>query len=336
MPKSENPICETSVIVPCFNEEKTICKLLEAIYRQSYPRELLEVIISDAQSEDLTREKISKFSKENPDLEIRIIDNSERTIPAAVNRAVESARGIYIVRLDAHSVPDENYIAYSIQLLKEKKAENVGGVWVIAPGNDSCMALAIARAAGHPIGAGDAKYRISNKAGYVETVPFGAFKKETFLRIGKFNEQMLANEDYEFNTRIRMQDGKIWFDPKIRSIYYARSTLKDLAKQYWRYGYWKFQMLKKYPGSIRWRQVLPPFFVLIIIILSVFSLFLLIPRIILALLIGIYYLALIVSSTLEAARSQKLCFLNMIFAFNCMHFCWGSGFFFSILKGPKK
>jgi len=336
MQKPENSICETSVIVPCYNEEKTISKLLEALYRQSYPKELLEVIISDAQSEDKTRENISIFSNEKPELRIRIIENFERTIPAAVNRAVESARGKFIVRMDAHSVPDENYIAHSIKLLKEKKADNVGGAWVIKPGSNTCMALAIARAAGHPIGAGDANYRISNKAGYVDTVPFGAFEKKTFFEVGKLNEQMLANEDYEFNTRIRKENGKIWFDPRIRSVYFARSTLKALAKQYWRYGYWKFQMLKNFPDSIRWRQALPPLFVLALTTLSVFSFSLRLPRIILALLIGIYYLVLLISSSIEVVRLQKLCYLKMIFAFNCMHFCLGSGFLFSIIKGPKR
>ncbi len=326
---------ETSVIIPCFNEEKTISKLLEALYLQSYPKELIEVVIADAQSEDRTRERISEFSDQHPDYRIRIIDNFERTIPTAVNRGVENARGVFIVRLDAHSVPDKDYISHSVSLLKENKADNVGGAWQIKPGSETCMASAIARAAGHPIGAGDAKYRVSNRAGYVDTVPFGAFRKSKFMAIGEFNEEMLANEDYEFNTRLRMSGGKVWFDPKISTIYFARSTLGALAKQYWRYGYWKYQMLRKFPKSIRWRQALPPLFVLFIITLIFTSIFLPIACIILGSTLAIYFLVLLICSAIEAVQSKEICFLNMIFAFGCMHCFWGSGFLYSIIKGPK-
>jgi GT2 family glycosyltransferase len=96
----------------------------------------------------------------------------------------------------------------------------------------------------------------------VDTVPFGAYKRELFQRVGLYDETLLTNEDYEFNTRIRLAGGKIWFDPQIRCVYFARRNLNELARQYWRYGYWKAQMLKRYPGSLRLRQALPPLFVL--------------------------------------------------------------------------
>jgi len=48
-----------SVIIPCRNEEKTIHLVLDAIYAQTYPRELLQVVIADGFSEDHTREKIA-------------------------------------------------------------------------------------------------------------------------------------------------------------------------------------------------------------------------------------------------------------------------------------
>lgn len=335
MAKADRNHVEVSVVVPCYNEEKTIPQLLDAIYRQTYPIRQLEVIIADAQSKDQTRDKVKEFINQHVDLRVHVIDNFERTIPAAVNKAIEYARGIYIVRLDAHSVPNRDYIAHCVGLLKENKADNVGGVWEIMPGNDSCIAQAIARAAAHPIGAGDARYRISNSAGYVDTVPFGAFKKETFEKVGGFNQNMLANEDYEFNTRLRMRNGKIWLDPRIRSVYYARSTLKELAKQYWRYGYWKYQMLRKFPKSIRWRQALPPLFVFGIFLFLLLSFIFPFARIILGLTLTFYISILIFGSVIEVLRLKKLCFLNMFFVFMCMHLSWGSGFLFSMIKGPK-
>ncbi len=122
-------------------------------------------------------------------------------------------------------------------------------------------------AAAHPFGVGDARYRYTNEAGYVDTVPFGAFRRDVFDRFGCFDEGLLSNEDYEFNARIRQGGGKIWLNPRIRSTYFARPTLKTLAQQYWRYGYWKWRMLRRYPQTLRWRQGLPPVFVLSLVIL---------------------------------------------------------------------
>ena len=95
----------------------------------------------------------------------------------------------------------------------------------------------------------------------MDTVPFGAFRRSLIDKIGLFDETLLTNEDYEFNTRIRQSGGRVWLDPEIVTVYYARSTLRDLARQYWRYGYWKFRMLRRYPDTLRWRQALPPLFV---------------------------------------------------------------------------
>lgn len=334
-PKRNHPI-EVSIIVPCYNEADTIHLLLEAITKQTYPLGDMEVVIADAMSEDGTRDAINKFMDKNPNLKISIVDNPKRTIPAGVNAAAKAARGKYLVRMDAHSVPDKKYVATSINLLRDKVAENVGGVWEIQAGEDTCIAKAIAAAAAHPLGAGDALYRIANKAAYVETVPFGAFSKETFMEADMFDENLLSNEDYEFNTRIRLAGGKIWLDPRIRSKYYARKNLRELARQYWRYGYWKFRMLKRYPKTLRWRQAIPPLFVSFVIILTLFSFFSKNARIILTSGLGLYSITLIVFSIAEALKRENYCYIEMIFALMVMHFCWGSGFLFSSLDFSKE
>ena len=329
MAKKINPLIEVSVITPCFNEEKTIHLLLQAILDQSYNTENIEVVIADAMSTDNTRLKIQEFSKKNPSLTIRIVDNIKRTIPTAINLAAYSAKGEYLLRMDAHSVPNRDYILNSIKLLKSGKAQNVGGIWEICPGGDTCIAKAIAKAAAHPLGAGDAGYRIATQSGFVDTVPFGAFKKADFIRLGGFDENLLSNEDYEFNTRLRQNGGKVWLDASIRSKYYARKNLTELGKQYWRYGFWKNRMLRKYPQSLRWRQAIPPLFVFALILFGIFSFFIPFARIILASGVGIYLLALFSTSIIESVKKMDGCYLTMAFAFATIHFCWGGGFLYS-------
>lgn len=261
MPASPSPSI-VSIIVPCYNEARTIGGLLLAIREQRLANAELELIVADGGSTDGTRAAIQAFAEAHPDLQPTVVDNPDRTIPAALNRAISRARGEVVIRLDAHSAPHPDYVSRCLETLTRTRAANVGGLWEIRPGADTWVARGIAVAAAHPLGAGDARYRIDGGEGPVDTVPFGAFDHHWLERVGPFNEGLLTNEDYEYNVRIRRAGGVVWFNPAIRAGYLARPTLAALARQYARYGFWKARMLLSYPTSLRWRQALPPLFVL--------------------------------------------------------------------------
>jgi glycosyltransferase involved in cell wall biosynthesis len=324
-----------SIVVPCYNEQATIGLLLEALYQQTFPRPEMEVMIADGFSTDHTREEITSFQSTHPDLSIRIVDNHKKIIPAGVNRGIEAAHGRYIIRLDAHSVPRPDYVERCVQDLQAGCGSNVGGVWEIQPGGQGWLARSIAAAAAHPLGVGDARYRYSDRAAAVDTVPFGAFERSLVDRVGMFDESLLTNEDYEFNTRIRQQGGTIWLDPAIRSVYFARSNLVDLARQYWRYGYWKRRMLKRYPGSLRWRQALPPVFITSLLILAFASLVYPPLGILLALELVLYFAVLCIAGITAAYKKKDaLLAAGLPAGIAVMHFSWGTGFLGSLLQNP--
>ncbi|MCX6065932.1 MAG: glycosyltransferase family 2 protein [Chloroflexi bacterium] len=321
-----------SIIVPCYNEEKRIRFLLDAIFAQTYPRALLDVTIADGRSTDQTREVIANFQHEHPDLRLQVIDNSNRSIPSALNRAIKASSGEVILRLDAHSGPYPDYVEKSVAALEAGKGDNVGGVWEIRPGAQTWMARAIAVAAAHPLGVGDALYRHATQAASVDTVPFGAWRRILLEKVGGYDESLLSNEDYEFNTRIRQLNGRIWLDPSIRSIYFARSTFGALAQQYFRYGFWKFKMLRRYPGTLRWRQGLPPLFVVSVLcagLLAIFwPLFGWLAGFELLAYFGILGLA---GLRLGFKRKEFFLAFGLPLAIAVMHVTWGSGFLWSFL-----
>lgn len=320
-----------SIIIPCLNEEETIESVLQAIYQQKFPRESLEVVLADGGSTDGTLAKIEDFRNSHPDLTITLINNPLRHIPAALNRAIKVARGEIIIRMDAHSLPRPDYVQRCAQALIDGKGENVGGKWEILPGVNTWIARGIALAAAHPLGVGDARYRISGQAGSVDTVPFGCYYRSLFDRIGFFDETLLTNEDYELNTRIRFNKGIIWFDPEIICQYFARSTLKDLATQYWRYGFWKAKMVKRYPTTIKLRQALPPLFVVLFIGLLGLSFFIK-PFLYLFLSVFFLYVSIIILASIPAAKKGKEAALviSIPLAIMTMHFTWGTGFLASL------
>ncbi len=326
-----------SVIVPCLNEEQTIDLLLDAIYQQTYPREKVEVVIADGMSEDNTRKVIEEYSYSHNDLDIRIINNIKKNIPSGLNEAITESTGEIIVRMDAHSIPSENYIERAVANLQAQKGDNIGGRWIILPGADRWISRSIAIAASHPLAVGGVSYRIGGSAQAVDTVPFGSFRRELFDQIGLFDENLLSNEDYDFNTRIRKNGGTVWFDPEMKTKYFARSTLGQLAKQYWRYGYWKFKMLKKYPDSLRLRQGIPPLFILSLVILAIISFFYPIFGILLFIEIGIYVTTLLFVGMINAAKAKKLPhMIGVPLSITIMHFAWGSGFLYSALRSATK
>lgn len=319
-----------SIIVPCYNEESTIRQLLYAIFAQTYPLEKMEVIISDGLSTDKTMNVIESFQKEHAKLQIRVVQNQIKTIPSGLNQAIRESRGEIIIRLDAHSVPIPEYVERCVSAHQNKKGDNVGGVWEIRPGANTWIADSISFAAAHPLGAGDAMYRLNAKAGAVDTVPFGSFRRSLIEKIGAFDETLLVNEDYEFNTRVRESGGIVWLDPSIRSVYFSRNTFSKLAVQYWRYGFWKFKMLKRYPQSLRWRQALPPLFVLSVLTLIVLSLWWQVASYFLIMQLFLYFFVLgLAGLKLAIGKKKGYLIFGIPLAIAAMHFAWGAGFLFS-------
>lgn len=323
---------KVSIIVPCYNEQSTIRLLLEALGEQTYPRAEMEVIVADGLSTDGTRHAIAAFQRDVPDLRVRVVENSKRSIPSALNRAIEASRGEIIVRMDGHSKPYPDYVANCITAHQAGRGDNVGGVWEIHPGAETWIAKSIAVAAAHPLGVGDALYRHAKQAAEVDTVPFGSFRRALIERVGFFDESLLTNEDYEFNARVRKSGGKIWLDPSIRSVYFARSTLLELIRQYWRYGFWKWRMLRRYPDTLLWRQALPPLFVLSLVALLLLSVFIPFAGILLAAELLLYFSIMILAGFHAALRRQSAYLtVGLPLAIFTMHLAWGSGFLWSML-----
>jgi glycosyltransferase involved in cell wall biosynthesis len=246
-----------AVVVPCRNEATTIERLLDGIAVQTRPPD--EVIIVDDRSTDSTAAVVNAWTAANHARRIKIISGTGRGVAAAMNTGISSATSATIVRFDGHSVPQADYIERALTTLADAGRGIVGGVWVIEPGDDSPTARAIAAVVSHPLGSGGARYRTaSTRTGNgpvaVETVPFGVYPRRLWEELGGFDESLIANEDFDFCFRARRAGAAVVLDSRIGSIYRARPTLRQLARQYHRYGFWKAQMLRKDASAWHWRQ----------------------------------------------------------------------------------
>jgi succinoglycan biosynthesis protein ExoA len=319
-----------SVVIPCFNEQRFISTVLKNLAKQ-YDLGDYEIIVVDGMSTDRTREIIEEFASSNSRLRIRIVDNPVRNIPTALNLGIAAAAGEIIVRMDAHSVPTDGYVRRCVEQLNSGSVSVVGMPWRITSGAESLTARAIALAVAHSFGIGDAQYRLRvDSARLVDTVPFGAFRKSLWTKLGGYNEELLANEDYDFNYRVRKGGGQILLDPAEHCEYYARVTLGELAKQYARYGHWKAQMIKLHPRSIRVRHLVAPAFVLSLLAFAILSIWSRYALAAFLLILGTYLLCSVFVALSIAAKARNWKLVPFVVAaFLTLHLTWGLSF----LKG---
>ena len=249
-----------SVIVPCRNEERYIARCLDSIAATDYPRERLEVLVVDGVSEDRTRAMVADYGARYPF--IRLLDNPGRIPPTAVNTGIRAARGEILVRVDAHGVYPPNYIPELVAALEHTAADSVGGVLVTLPANDTAIAQAIAIAMSHPFGVGNSYFRVGvREPRWVDTIAFFCCRRETFDRVGLFDETLARDEDSEFNGRLIQAGGRILLVPHVTAQYYARDSLRQLARMYHQYGNSKPLVARKLGRVTTVRQLVPAGFV---------------------------------------------------------------------------
>jgi succinoglycan biosynthesis protein ExoA len=328
-----------SVVIPCLNEERFIGKALRNLADQ-YDSDRYEIIVVDGLSQDRTRDVIKGFCQDRPEVAVTLIDNPERRIPTALNLGIEAARGDIIARLDAHAVASPGYIRRSVEVLRQDGVGIVGMPCRVCPGADTLMAGAIAMAVSHPFGIGDAKYRLGRGGTAqqaVDTVAFACFKKDLWREIGGFDEALAANEDYEFNYRVRLNGKTVLLDQAEHCDYFARATLKDLCVQYWRYGRWKARMILSHPSSIRLRQVVAPVFAASIPLLLIAGFWFRPAWWLLAIELAAYLLLALFFAAKLAFRSRSGLRLLLVLPviFGTIHLTWGTSFLLGLIKAPK-
>lgn len=254
-----------SVVIPVLNEEKYIDRCIDSLFKQDFPQEKMEWLFIDGGSGDRTPEKLEKYAAEHPQL-IRVLNNEHRTAPYAMNIGIRASRGEYIVRLDAHSEYASDYISSCIRVLNEAGADNVGGF--VETVSSGYIGNAIALVLTSRFGVGNSQFRLNKKGGFVDTVPFGAFRRELFDRIGMYDERLTRIQDYELNHRIRKSGGKIYLSPDIRLKYYCRDSIKGIIKQCFTNGKWNVLVQSICGGSLPLRHFVPLAFVLSIIVFA--------------------------------------------------------------------
>jgi glycosyltransferase involved in cell wall biosynthesis len=249
-----------SVIIPCRNEQRYMKACLDSILANDYPQDSLEIIVADGMSEDSTPAIVAEYERRYPF--IRRVVNHRRITPVGLNLALAEAEGSVIVVMGAHALYAPDYISSLVSQLHLSGADAVGGVCITRPVDSSPMARAVAIGLSRRFGVGNAHFRVgSSKPRWVDTVPFGCYRRDVFERHGGFDEDLIRNQDDEFNLRLISRGGRILLLPNVVSHYFARGALHQLWRMYYQYGLFKPLVARKVGRILTVRQVIPPLFV---------------------------------------------------------------------------
>lgn len=313
-----------TIVIPCLNEKDYILRCLKSIANQTYPSHLIQTFICDGNSNDGTQQIIKDFSITDPQFQLLI--NEQKTTPFALNLGIKKSTSDVIIILGAHSELDKDFVLHSVASFDIDPAIMCTG-GVLQNEYENVTSQIIGSAMSSPFGVGNAHFRIGSINGFVDTVAFGAYKKEIFEKVGLFDEDLIRNQDDEFNYRITSNGYKIYLNSDIKCKYFVRASFFKLFKQYYQYGYWKVFVNKKHKSVTTVRQLIPMMFVLYLFLLAISSFF---DKSVFAFmsLFGMLYICLAFVFALKKTMSLQFVY-GIVYTFFILHISYGLGY----LKG---
>ncbi len=323
---------KVSVIIPCRNEELWLGKCIESVLKTDYPKNLLELFISDGLSTDKTVEIALQYSAKYPF--IKVLRNEKRIFPAAINLGYQNSTGDVIIILGAHAEYSSNYISDNVKALYENNVDNVGGlveqIWPVK----NLIGKAITIVLSSKFGIGGASYRTgAEKPMLVTTVFGGCYKRSVFSKIGLFNENLISSSDIDFNTRLKNSGGKTLLIPNVKVLYYyAETDFIKFIRNNLRNGFWTIYPLKfvdYIPVSLR--HLVPLIFVLGIIGASLLSFVSIYFLYILCTVLGLYLITAIAFSAKKIKEGIALFLILPPFYFS-LHSSYGLGSVYGLFR----
>jgi succinoglycan biosynthesis protein ExoA len=252
-PDADEELPLVSIVVPMLDEIEAVQHCIDGFAAQEYPLDRIEVLIVDGGSSDGSRELVERERAAKP--WIRLVENPKRKASAAFNAGIRAARGDVVCLFSSHGVAGPDFVGRSVEVLRSTGAAGVGGRLVHEGVDRTSRAIGLAMTS--PFGMAS-PFRYATGRREVDTIGHPAYLRQVLEEVGWFDESLERNSDYEYNWRLRAAGHRLVFEPEIVTVYRPRGTVSSLARQFWFYGRWKERVVRRHPGSVRPRHLVPP------------------------------------------------------------------------------
>ena len=322
-----------AVVMPVLNEENYLEAAVLAILSQDYAG-LIQVVLALGPSTDRTNEVAARICA--GDSRVSSVPNPTGRTPEGLNAALAATTEEIVVRVDAHSELSDGYIRLAVETLQRTGADNVGGI--MGARGVTKFEKAVAAAMTSPLGVGSASFHTGGTEGPAETVYLGVFKRSALDRVGGYDPAFTRAQDWEMNYRIRTTGGTVWFNPDLFVTYRPRPNVFKLAKQYFEYGSWRHEVMRRHPDTRRTKSALryfaPPLAVALIVIGKILGTVGLVMgnALIWGYVFPLGYLALTLVSSLTLVKRARSGALWLPIVLMTMQMSWGIGFLTSRKK----
>jgi glycosyltransferase involved in cell wall biosynthesis len=319
--------------MPVLNEENYLEAAVLAILSQDYAGPI-QVVLALGPSTDRTNEVAARIIA--GDSRVSSVQNPTGRTPEGLNAALAATTQEIVVRVDAHSELSDGYIRLAVETLQRTGADNVGGI--MGARGVTKFEKAVAAAMTSPLGVGSASFHTGGTEGPAETVYLGVFKRSALERVGGYDPAFTRAQDWEMNYRIRTTGGTVWFNPDLFVTYRPRPNAFKLAKQYFEYGSWRHEVMRRHPDTRRTKSALryfaPPLAVALIVIGKILGSigFVMGNALIWGYIFPIGYLALTLASSLTLVKRARSGALWLPIVLMTMQMSWGIGFLTSRKK----
>lgn len=261
---------DVAVVMPVLNEENYLEASVLAILSQDYEGKI-QVVLALGPSTDRTNEVAARICA--GDSRVSSVQNPTGRTPEGLNAALAVTKQEIVVRVDAHSELSDGYIRLAVETLQRTGADNVGGI--MGARGITKFEKAVAAAMTSPLGVGSVSFHTGGQEGPAETVYLGVFKRSALERVGGYDPAFTRAQDWEMNHRIRETGGTVWFNPDLFVTYRPRPSVRKLAKQYFEYGSWRHEVMRRHPETRRRKSALryyaPPVAVSLIVLGKIFG-----------------------------------------------------------------
>lgn len=239
------------------NCERFLNDAIESVIAQDFPHELMEIVFVDDGSQDKTLQIIQDYVQKM-DIRAIVFHTSWKGLGPARQLVLRNANGKYLLWVDGDEILSENYVRLQVDVMEKNSGVGITCGFIGAPDKNMLLNLELVQ------------FRIDHylfdnprnflwKTRKLPGTGGSTFRIKALKQVNGFDERITgAGEDMDIAKKVENANWSIKLN---NSIFYEKkmnmSTLVDLWKKYFWYGYGSYSIYRKHRTTVSLPRMTP-------------------------------------------------------------------------------